>query len=257
MTSIFRVAFVAILTFVSAMIGFAIQWLVPVQYMTDSKGAIGAVVGLVTLLLALVLGLLIWTSYGVFTTQQTEAQSLGNTVLQLDFLLERYGPDATGGRVKLKEAVKIARRRFFGHRDTAPEHFSYTESRHDMLDIENFFASLAPPNEEKRQMVATAKQLSSSIVQTQLLMSRQLINPVPMLLIVVVLWWSALLFLGFGLLANFNIVTVVAEAFGSIAVASALFLILEFSQPYSGVFTIPSTGIDQILGALIGDGEAA
>jgi hypothetical protein len=32
---------------------------------------IGGVVGLLTLLLALVLGLLIWTAYGVYNTHQT------------------------------------------------------------------------------------------------------------------------------------------------------------------------------------------
>ena len=39
------------------------------------------------------------------------------------------------------------------------------------------------------------------------------------------------------------------------SVASAMFLILEFSQPYSGVFTISSQGIDAMLLALIDDSE--
>jgi hypothetical protein len=43
-------------------------------------------------------------------------------------------------------------------------------------------------------------------------MSRQLANPVPPLLLIVVIGWSSLLFLGFGLLASFNPVAVVAEA---------------------------------------------
>jgi hypothetical protein len=257
MSSVRRTAFVAILTFASSMAGYILQWLVPTQYIVDSKGAVGAVVGLVTLLLALVLGLLIWTSYGVFTTQQTEAQGLSSTVLQLDLLLERYGPEAKPGRVKLKEQVLRSRKRFFEHRDTGPETFTFAESRHGMLDIENFFASLNPPDDEKRQMIATAKGLANSVVQTQLLMSRQLVNPVPIQLIIVVLCWSSLLFLGFGLLANFTIISVVADAFGAVSVASAMFLILEFSQPYSGVFTISSQGIDAMLRALVDESAAA
>ena len=47
-----RTALVAILTFASGMVGFLIQWLPPVQHVVDSKGAIGSVVGLITLLLA-------------------------------------------------------------------------------------------------------------------------------------------------------------------------------------------------------------
>ena len=49
---------------------------------------------MITLLLALVLGLVIWTSFGVFSTQQSEAHGLGSAILQLDFVLERYGPEA-------------------------------------------------------------------------------------------------------------------------------------------------------------------
>jgi len=86
-----------------------------------------------------------------------------------------------------------------------------------------------------------------------LLMSRQLINPVPMLLIVMVLGWSSLLFLGFGLLAKFTLMSVAANALGALSVASAMFLILEFSQPYSGAYTISSRGIDAMLGVLIDD----
>jgi hypothetical protein len=44
----------------------------------------GAVVGLMTLLVALVLGLLIWTAYGVFSTQKASVQTLAITDLKLD-----------------------------------------------------------------------------------------------------------------------------------------------------------------------------
>ena len=257
MPSVRRAASIALLAFASSLLGFLLQWIVPVQHVTDSKPAVGAVVGLVTLLLALVLGLLIWTSYGVFTTQQSEAQGLATTTLQLDLLLERYGPEARIGRIELKDSVRRSRNRFFGHRGGPVETLTFAESRHSMLGIETFFASLNPPDDERRQMLATAKGFANSIVQTQLLMSRQLINPVPMLLIVMVLGWSSLLFLGFGLLAKFTAMSVAANALGAISVASAMFLILEFSQPYSGVYTISSRGIDAMLGVLIDDSEAA
>ena len=67
----------------------------------DAKGTIGSIIGLVTLLLALVLGLLVWTSYGVYTNQNAESQSLGPLILKLDFALQQYGPEARRGRVAL------------------------------------------------------------------------------------------------------------------------------------------------------------
>ena len=253
MTTTAKSALLAELTFGSGMAGFLVQWLVPVHEMTDAKGAIGSVVGLVTLLLALVLGLVIWTSFGVFTTQQSEAHTLGSNILQLDLLLERYGPEARVGRINLKDAVIRMRQRFWRNEAGGPQNLDYSRSRTDINHIEAFFGSLNPQTDAQRQMRGAGEALATSIVETSLLMSRQLANPVPSLLLIVVIAWSCLLFLGFGLLANFNAITVVAEAFGAISVASAIFMILEFSQPYSGLFTIDPAGLDSVLAAMIED----
>ena len=71
------------LTLVSGLLGFLIQWLLQAQALSDGRAMVGSIIGLVTVLLALVLGLLVWTSYGVYTKQVDESQSLGPVVLQL------------------------------------------------------------------------------------------------------------------------------------------------------------------------------
>ena len=81
----------------------ALQWAVPADVLTASKGSVGAMVGLITLLLALVLGFLVFTAFSVYATQQTEAQSLGPVIIELDVLLEEYGPDIVSVRKGLRE----------------------------------------------------------------------------------------------------------------------------------------------------------
>ena len=250
MTSIGRAAVIVAVTFISSMAGLIIQMLLPAQMLADSRGAIGGIVGLVTLLLALVLGLLIWASYGLFATQIAEAQTLGPAVLELDFVLKRYGPEAAPGRAALKAATLRARDRFFGESHAKPLAFTFADSQNALQATASFFNALTPATDEQRELLATAKQLRTTIVQTQLLMSRQLDNPVPHILLVAVISWSALLFLGHGLLGNFNAVCVAAEALGAISVSSAIFLILEFSEPYSGVYKIKPEGIDEVIAAL-------
>jgi hypothetical protein len=44
--------------------------------------------------------------------------------------------------------------------------------------------------------------------------------------------------------------TLSALAFGAFAVGSALFLILELSHPFTGVFRMPSAAFDEMLAAL-------
>ena len=109
-----RAMAVALATFGASVLGMALQLIVPAQVLTDSKGTVGAMVGLITLLLALVLGLLVYTAFTVYTTQQAEAQGLGPVVIELDVILEEYGPEAMRGRVGLREALGRSRRRFFG-----------------------------------------------------------------------------------------------------------------------------------------------
>ncbi len=58
-------------------------------------------------------------------------------------------------------------------------------------------------------------------------------------------------FLGFARLANFTAVL------GAISVASAMLLILPFSQPYSGTFSLRASGIDGVLAAPIPDAAQA
>jgi hypothetical protein len=243
-----RTLIVALLTFVSGLLGFLLQWLLPIQDVAEAKGMIGSIIGLVTLLLALVLGLLIWTTYGVYTNQNSESQSLGPLILKLDFNLEQYGPEAERGRDLLRAAVVRARDRFWGGQAIGV--MPYAQLRADLHDIMGFFATLEPATDEQKQLITTAVPNFMQVMETTLLMTRQLANPVPKLLLFVVIGWAALLFMSLGLLGTFNGLSVAIEALGSIAVASAIYMILEFSQPYSGLFRISPVGVDNLIAAL-------
>jgi hypothetical protein len=91
--------------------------IVPEKHLTGgSKDMIGAVAGLLTLLSALVLGLLIWTAYGMYAGQSTAIQTLAAKVLQFDLALKitgrrrvphalDYGPEASAARAQLRQGL--------------------------------------------------------------------------------------------------------------------------------------------------------
>ena len=91
---------------------------------------------------------------------------------------------------------------------------------------------------------------SASFQQTRLLMSLQLASSISWPLIVIVASWATLLFFGFGVISGLNPTSVGALAFGSFAVASAIFLILELNQPFSGLFRVPSASVERTIVAL-------
>src|SRR5271167_3440460 len=98
MIFVYRAAIVAVATFVSALAGFGAHSVLPAAYVAESKGMVGLVVGLVASLLSLVLSLLIWTSHGLCTAQQSQLQTIGSSMIRLDFVLKAYGPEAEPGR---------------------------------------------------------------------------------------------------------------------------------------------------------------
>ena len=252
MHSVQRAIAAAAATFAARVVGMALQHIVPAQVLTDSKGTVGAMVGLITLLLALVLGLLVYTAFTVYATQQAEAQGLGPVVIELDVILEQYGPEAIRGRVGLREALGRTRKRFFGDVRHGPQAHTFEETRATMHWMNTYFDSLQPSTERQRQLQASAKDLAKNYAETQMLMARQLANPFPPQLLVVVVLWASALFLGNGLVATPNAVTVLAHLVGAIAIASAIFLILELSHPYSGVIRLSPAPLDRLL-ALLGD----
>ena len=75
MTSILIAVAVAILTFGSGLVGLYLQKRLPEHHMSGcSKDMILAVIGLVTLLLALVLGTLVGNTYALFAMQKSELE---------------------------------------------------------------------------------------------------------------------------------------------------------------------------------------
>ena len=62
--------------------------------------------------------------------------------------------------------------------------------------------------------------------------------------------WAVLVFCCLGATATLSPLSIAVELVGALSVASAIFLILEFSQPYDGHFRIPSEGIDHVIAEL-------
>ena len=65
---------------------------------------IGAIMGLVSLLLALVLGTLVGSAYGVFATQKANIEKLCAASLELDLAFRQYGAETQ----PLREALRAS-----------------------------------------------------------------------------------------------------------------------------------------------------
>jgi Protein of unknown function (DUF4239) len=253
MTSIFISIAVCVLTFGLGIFGLYLQKLLPENHMSSgSKEMIGAIMGLVTLLLALVLGTLVGSAYGFFAIQKANVESLGARSIQLDMALAQYGPEAQPLREGLKGALKRSYHTVWGGGDTDPKELEVESYLPAFVMMNQGISSLSPKTPAQTQLIGTIGATAAAIEQTRFLMSLQLASPVSWPLLIIVVSWAMLLFCGFGVLSRLNATSVVALAFGSFAVGSAVFLILELNEPFTGLFRIPSASVEQTIRAVGG-----
>jgi hypothetical protein len=253
LTSILISIVVCALTFGFGLFGLLLQRLLPENHMlAGSKEMIVAIMGLVTLLLALVLGTLVGSAYGFFAVQKANVETLGAHAIQLDMALLQYGPEAQPLRDGLKGAIKKAHSTIWGGGDADPKELEVESYLPGFRLLNGVISSLSPHSPAQTQLMPTIGAQAAAIEQTRLLMSLQLASPVSWPLLIIVVSWAMLLFCGFGVLSRYNATSVAALALGSFAVGSAVFLILELNEPFTGLFRVPGASVEETIRALGG-----
>jgi hypothetical protein len=244
---------VALAAFASGVAGLYLQKLLPEPHTSDrSRDMIGAIVGLISLLLALVLGTLIGSAYAFYSTQKSEMETYAAKAIQLDLALAEFGPETAIARAKMRETLQSVHDMVWGeHAKPAPRELLVKAPLEHLQQMDEYVASLDPKTTAQRHFASAAAADAAAIEQTRVLIPLQLASSVSWPLVVIVVSWALILFCGFGILSRLNATTLTALAFGAFAVGSALFLILELSQPFNGLFRIPSAAYDQMLDSLM------
>jgi hypothetical protein len=245
--------FVAIAVFAGGALGLIVQRLLPEAFTSGGpRDMIGAVVGLLTLLSALVMGLLIWTAYGVYAGQNLAIQTLAAKVLQYDLALADYGPEANDLRLQVRHSLARTIEQVW-NADANDSEFvahNFEAALQSLRNRGEALESLTPSTDAQKQALAAAKTIDQSIGQSRLQMSFALTSTVSYPLILVVVGWATVLFCGFGLMSKGHAMSLVCVLVGAIAIASAVYLILDLRDPYSGVFRASSAPLEQVLAVM-------
>src|SRR5271155_3313597 len=110
----------------------------------ESRGIVGQIAGLLTLLLALVLGTLIGVSFAYFSTQRTELEGFAAQVLRLDQALAQYGPETKPLRDKLKAGIVKGYETFCGGGNVDPNALTVEGPLANAQAGSDFLATLQP-----------------------------------------------------------------------------------------------------------------
>jgi hypothetical protein len=214
--------------FAGAMLGMLVGPKLPTQHTnSDSKDVVRLVMALVAMMVALVLGLLVASAKTFYDTQNNEVTQLAANAVLLDGVLSHYGPEAANTRGFLRDDA--ARWLQLMHPGTG------IRQKELLLDK---IQELSPKDENQKSMKAQACNLAIQMGQVRWLMFAQNTVPVPKLLLLVLLFWLIVLFFSFGLFAPHNFTVRTGMFVSALAVAGAIFLILEMYQPHTGFIQV-------------------
>ena len=224
---------------VAALVGMVLHRALPDRHLdSDSRDVVKLVMGLIATMAALVLGLLIASAKGSYDTQTTEIQQIAANLVQLDRMLDLYGPEARDTRDSLKQTVFVGLQRIWPAETGQRVDLALSGTRGQADAFYAQLQNLTPRNDSQRRAYDAALQLAANLGQLRVLMFEQSGGSVSWPLLTVLVFWVSVLFLGFGLFTRFHVTIAVALIVGALSVASAVFLILELSQPFEGLMRV-------------------
>ncbi len=234
-----------------AFLGMFLRNRLPEQHLSGAtKDVVRLGSGLIGTIAALVLGLLIASANSTFQTQSTQVQQLTADIILLDSTLAQYGPETTPARNLLRRAAGAMADRIWKENRSGSRKVESFEANAASLSFYDEILKLSPHNETQRFLQARAIDTVQDLGKTRLLLFAEAGMAIPMPFLVVLISWLAIIFATFSLFADNNATTVVALCIFALSASAAIFLILELSQPFTGLMTISSEPLRNALAPL-------
>lgn len=236
------------LTLGGIVLGALLRTTLPQHHLSkDSQDIVRLGVGLIATIAALVLGLLIAAAKGSFDTQSGQVKQITADIILLDALLEQYGPEALPIRSEMRKVIGPFADRLWHETPAAAAPFAMNAA------TENVYVAvqaLSPKNDLQRSLQSRAAQVSTDLAQTRLLLFVESDSAIPAPFIAILAFWLIIIFASFSLFAALNVTVFSFLALFALSASCAIFLILELSQPFTGLLMIPSGPLRNALAPL-------
>jgi hypothetical protein len=241
---------VFVCVFGGAMLGMFLRGYLPEHHQSaDSQRIVNLGAGIIGTMAALVLGLLVASAKGTYDAQNNELITVGAKIVTLDRGLALYGPEANDSRELLRHAVLQMIDRLWPHEQVAQADLSDIRSFNPATLYESI-ERLSPKDDIQRSVKAMAVATMIDIAQTRWLMFEQQSVSISKPLLVILVFWLTVNFFSFGLFAPRNATVIGTLFLCALAVAGAVFLILELYRPFGGLIQISSTTLRNALAQL-------
>jgi Protein of unknown function (DUF4239) len=245
-TAAFLASFAAIL--VGAAVGMGLKRTLPADLLEGgSKEAIRLGAGFLSTLSALVIGLMIASAKNTYDTQNTNIRQLGANVVLVDQMLLKYGPETKTARALLRELISTAASRIWLENAERNRHESTFVVSGTADRFYNAVEGLTPANDEQASLKSRIVQATTEIGRTRVLVFTQSDNAIPVPFFIVLTFWLVVIFASFSVFAEPSPIVIASILVFALSVSSALFLIVDLSQPFDGLMQISNHHLRMVL----------
>lgn len=194
--------------------------------------------GTVSLVAALVLGLLVATAKGKFDTNNKQTEEFAASLMSLNRELVNYGPDADAIRSLLRKYT-IAKIAVSWPNESGPKPAPDDPAAWRLLEsVRQNLRAMTPHSEPQRLVMTSALQITADLTKATWLQAAQESDHVPHPFVVVLMVWLCVLFVSFGIFAPRNVTVVAALFVCALSIAGAVFLIVDMDEPFEGFITV-------------------
>lgn len=222
------------------------------HFSEDARDIVRLGAGLMATISALVLSLLISSASNAYEAQRREVREIAANVVLIDALLADYGPETLPIRKRQRDAV-----------DTLVKNIWQNGSSHVELErgfmpaavahrLHAAIRDLQPTTDSQREIRTQAIQLAVDTARARYMLYEGSDSRLPTPFVFIVIGWLATLFMSFCLFSQPNRIAGVALVVLAASTASALFLLLELSDPFGGLLRIPDAPLRHALPPLDG-----
>lgn len=206
----------------------------------------GSAIGLAATLTAVVLGLVTASAADEFDQANRAVATAAADVLELNAILDSYGPDAAPARDQLRSSVRAWADQLASGQAPGDEiHGRAADSHTEVIFAD--IADLKPTTDLQSALRSRALELvgnQGDVVQNRWFFT---VRPssLPPAFLLILLVWMVIEFFSFGLTSPRRAVVYLLIAVAALVISSAMFLVLELRDPIAGFIRVSSDPLNQ------------
>jgi hypothetical protein len=230
---------------VSAAVGIVLNRVLPDHHLSkESKEIIHLGIGVIVTLTALVLGLLVASAKTSFDTKSDEIRHSSVKIIMVDRLLRQMGSPAGEARESLRRWVENHASSIWAPEDRK---FSVEQGHVDWVDFHDKVRRISAADDEQKALRSKVADAVDDLAETRWLLTEQQMSSIQTPFLVVVVLWLGIIFASFGLFAPRNWTVYAVIGLSAFSLSTAVFLILELDQPFSGMLQISDAPLKVLL----------